>query len=162
MKYRKERIDMSSEKEKAAEQLSSEASNHSNNDQNAPGDVSRRSFLRLSALAGAGVSMVGPRAARVVHAAPAQSGRLEEATVADLQAEMTAGRLNSVALTNFYLNRIRTIDQNGPGVNSIIELNPEALSIARDADAMRRAGTVLGPLHGIPVLLKDNIDTGDA
>ncbi|HKA23322.1 MAG TPA: amidase [Blastocatellia bacterium] len=155
---------MSSEKEKIAElpakQLCSAASNNANNDQKAIGDVSRRSFLRLSALAGAGVSMVGP-APRVARATPDQSGRLEEATVAELQAEMTAGRLNSVALTNFYLNRIRTLDQNGPGVNSIIELNPAALSIARDADAMRRGGTVLSPLHGIPVLLKDNIDTGD-
>src|SRR5262249_5006869 len=52
--------------------------------------------------------------------------------------------------------------QNGPGVNSVIELNPDALSMARNADALRNKGTVLGPLHGIPVLLKDNIDTGDS
>src|SRR6185503_18364 len=59
------------------------------------------------------------------------------------------------------INRIRMLDQKVPGVNSVIELNPDALSLARDADAMRRNGTVLGPLHGIPILLKDNIDTGD-
>src|SRR5262249_22810741 len=70
--------------------------------------------------------------------------------------------LRSVELTNFYINRILTLDQNGPGVNSVIELNPDALSMARNADALRAEGTVLGPLHGIPVLLKDNIDTGDA
>src|SRR5262245_29990157 len=84
-----------------------------------------------------------------------------EETVAQLQAEMASGRLNSVALTQFYINRILTLDQRGPGVNSVIELNPDALSMARNADRLRAQGTVLGPLHGIPVLLKDNIGTGD-
>jgi amidase len=74
---------------------------------------------------------------------------------------MAAHRVTSVALTNFYINRIRMLDQKVPGVNSIIELNPDAPSIARDMDDLRRNGTLLGPLHGIPVLLKDNIDTGD-
>jgi amidase len=64
-------------------------------------------------------------------------------------------------LTLFYLNRIRALDENGPRVNSVIEVNPEALSMARAADSLRRKGTVLGPLHGIPIMLKDNIDTGD-
>jgi amidase len=84
-----------------------------------------------------------------------------EATVAQLQAEMAAGRLTSERLTRAYLERIHDLDSTGPGVNSIMELNPEALSIARKMDELRRHGTVLGPLHGIPVLLKDNIDTGD-
>ena len=87
--------------------------------------------------------------------------KFNEATVADLQAQMAAGTLTSVALTNFYLTRILVLDQKGPGVNAVIELNPDALAMARDADALRRRGVVLGPLHGIPVLLKDNIDTGD-
>ena len=87
--------------------------------------------------------------------------KFNEATVADLQAQMAAGTLTSVELTNFYITRILVLDQKGPGVNSVIELNPEALTMARDADALRRRGVVLGPLHGIPVLLKDNIDTGD-
>jgi amidase len=147
---------------KHTERPSSEESDAGTRDQNAIGDVSRRTFLRLSALAGAGVSLAEHGAARPAHAQSSQEGRLEEATVAELQAAMATGRLTSVALTNFYLNRIRALDQNGPGVNSVIELNPDALSIARDADAMRRRGTVLGPLHGIPVLLKDNIDTGDS
>ena len=84
-----------------------------------------------------------------------------EKTVAELQAEMASGRLSSEELTKFYIARIFAIDQNGPGVNSVIELNPDALAMARQADALRRKGIVLGPLHGIPVLLKDNVDTGD-
>jgi amidase len=90
----------------------------------------------------------------------AQQSKHNEETVAQLQAEMASGKLNSVSLTNFYINRILTLDQKG-GVNSVIELNPDALSMARNADNLRRRGKVLGPLHGIPVLLKDNIGTGD-
>ena len=84
-----------------------------------------------------------------------------EATVPQLKAEMAAGRLTSVRLTRAYIDRIHELDSEGPGVNSIIELNPDALEIAHRADELRRHGIVLGPLHGIPVLLKDNIDTGD-
>jgi amidase len=84
-----------------------------------------------------------------------------EATVAQLQAEMASGKLTSVALTKEYIARIAALDQDGPGVNAVIELNPEALDMARTADALRRHGVVLGPLHGIPVLVKDNVDTGD-
>ncbi|HWZ43849.1 MAG TPA: amidase [Candidatus Saccharimonadales bacterium] len=87
--------------------------------------------------------------------------RHNEATVAQLQAEMASGSLSSEELTREYIARILALDQNGPGVNSVIELNPDALAMARNADALRRLGVVLGPLHGIPVLLKDNIDTGD-
>ncbi len=88
--------------------------------------------------------------------------RHNEATVAQLQAEMTSGELTSEELTKEYLARIGALDRDGPGVNSIIELNPDALAMARNADALRRQGRVLGPLHGIPVLLKDNIETGDS
>jgi amidase len=84
-----------------------------------------------------------------------------EATVAQLQAEMASGHLTSEQLTRAYIHRIHELDSNGPGVNSIMELNPDAIALARHADALRRQGTVLGPLHGIPVLLKDNVDTGD-
>ena len=84
-----------------------------------------------------------------------------EATVAQLQAEMAAGKLTSEQLTREYLARIAALDQSGPGVNSVIELNPDALDMAKQADKLRKQGKVLGPLHGIPVLLKDNIDTGD-
>jgi amidase len=74
---------------------------------------------------------------------------------------MASGKLTSEQLTREYIERIIALDQNGPGVNAVIELNPDALDIAREADKMRRHGTVLGPLHGIPVLLKGNVDTGD-
>jgi amidase len=86
-----------------------------------------------------------------------------EATVAQLEAQMTAGTLTSEQLTQAYVQRIAKLDQAGPGlgVNAIIELNPDALAIARQMDALRRQGKVLGPLHGIPVLLKANIDTHD-
>jgi amidase len=84
-----------------------------------------------------------------------------EFTVAQLQAEMAAGRLTSEQLTGEYLARIAALDQSGSGVNSVIELNPDALAMAKQADKLRKQGKVLGPLHGIPVLLKDNIGTGD-
>lgn len=86
--------------------------------------------------------------------------KFNEATIAQLQAAMSSGQVTSEALTQFYITRILTLDQKGPGVNSVIELNPDALALARTADAMRRSGAS-GPLLGIPVLLKDNIDTGD-
>src|SRR6267142_2565185 len=88
-----------------------------------------------------------------------------EATVAQLQAQMASGRLTSEQLTRAYIQRIHKLDQGGSGddgdssslgVNAIIELNPDALALARKADELRRKGVVLGPLHGIPVLLKDN------
>jgi amidase len=84
-----------------------------------------------------------------------------EATVAQLQTEMASGRLTSEELTEEYIARIIALDQKGPGVNAVIELNPDALAMARNADKLRRQGHVLGPLHGIPVLVKDNVDTGD-
>lgn len=97
-------------------------------------------------------------AQRNEHAVP---DRFNEATVAQLQAQMASGHLTSEELTKYYLTRIIALDQSGPGVNAVIEVNPDALVMAKNADMLRRHGVVLGPLHGIPVLLKDNIDTGD-
>ncbi len=90
----------------------------------------------------------------------AQPTHHNEKTVAQLQSEMAAKKLNSVSLTNYYITRIKILDQK-EGVNSVIELNPDAMAMAKNADELRSQGKVLGPLHGIPVLLKDNIDTGD-
>ena len=123
--------------------------------------VNRRDFIQLTALAGAGASLAGALSAPAQAQTSGAPSQFNEATVGQLQAAMAAGQTNSVELTNFYINRILALDQRGPGLNSVIELNPDALTIAQQADAMRKRGKVLGPLHGIPVLLKDNIDTGD-
>ena len=85
-----------------------------------------------------------------------------EWTVTQLEAAMASGKLSSEQLTRYYIQRIMDMDQNGPGVNSIIELNPNAISDAKQMDKLRKKGTVLGPMHGIPVLVKDNVDTHDS
>jgi len=99
--------------------------------------------------------------ARAQGTGPGVPTKDNEATIAQLQAEMAAGTLTSEQLTSEYITRITLLDQKGPGVNSVIEVNPDALSMAKNADNLRHQGKVLGPLHGIPVLLKDNVDTGD-
>jgi amidase len=123
----------------------------------------RRDFLRIGAAAGAGATLAS--APEVVHGAQVQTeaapATFNEATIAQLQAAMASRQLTAVELTTFYLNRIQAIDERGPHLNSVIELNPDALAIAQAADTDRRRGRVRGPLHGIPMLLKDNIDTGD-
>jgi amidase len=84
-----------------------------------------------------------------------------ESTISDLQERMGSGKLTSVELTAAYLQRIAEVDQAGPRLNAVIELNPDALAIARQLDAERKSGKVRGPLHGIPILIKDNIATAD-
>jgi amidase len=131
--------------------------------------LSRRTFLRWGALAGAGASVAGVLGGQAGSAEASEAtitdaltnSQLEDATIAQLQAAMASGELTSVQLVDFYLRRIERLDQSGPTVNSILQINPQALQIARNRDRERRAGNVRGPLHGIPVLLKDNIDTGD-
>jgi amidase len=111
----------------------------------------RREFLRLSAIAAAGTLAVSTAYA-------AQGLDLSEKTLAQLRAAMETGKLTSEAITNWYLARIRAID---PKINSMIEVNPDALAIARQRDRERRLKNVKGPLHGIPFVIKDNIDTAD-
>jgi amidase len=84
-----------------------------------------------------------------------------EKSIAQLQADMAAGRVTSEGLVRAYQARIAAIDRSGPTLRSVIALNPHALDDARRLDAERRAGHVRGPLHGVPVLVKDNIETGD-
>lgn len=86
---------------------------------------------------------------------------LDEATVAGLQEAMRSGEYTARSLAEHYLTRIADVDRSGPMINSVIELNPDALAIADSLDRERREGRVRGPLHGIPVLIKDNIDTAD-
>jgi amidase len=99
--------------------------------------------------------------ATAMTAASAAAFKLEEAAIADLQKAMASGRLTSKQLTQAYLDRIRRIDKAGPRINSVIAVNPDALAIAAALDRERREKGPRGPLHGIPVLLKDNIATGD-
>jgi amidase len=86
---------------------------------------------------------------------------LQEWTISELQSMMTAGELTARHLVELYLERIGAIDRNGPKLNSVIETNPDALTIASSRDDERRHGKTRGPLHGIPILIKDNIDTHD-
>jgi len=86
---------------------------------------------------------------------------LEEITIADIQAAYAAGTYNIQALTQAYVDRIAAIDDAGPMLNSVIIVNPDALAIAAELDAELAAGNSRGPMHGIPVILKDNIDTHD-
>jgi amidase len=86
---------------------------------------------------------------------------LNEATIDSLQQKMQKGEYTSRSLTELYLQRIGDIDKKGPALHAVIEVNPDALQIADDLDKERKSGKLRGPLHGIPVLVKDNIDTGD-
>lgn len=117
----------------------------------------RRTFVGAGLAAGA-LALVG---GDLQAAAKPATLDLQEATVTGLQAGMAAGRWTSAELVRRYQLRIRTLDQAGPRLNAVIELNPEAGDMALALDAERRAGKVRGPLHGIPVLIKDNIDTAD-
>jgi len=86
---------------------------------------------------------------------------VEERTIAQLQADLTSGAVTSEQLVQAYLDRIERIDRDGPHLNSVIALNPQALEQARALDEERRQGRVRGPLHGIPILLKDNIESSE-
>jgi amidase len=86
---------------------------------------------------------------------------VKEISIRALGAKIASGEVTSRKLTEYYLDRIESIDRSGPRINAVIEINPDALAIARARDQERRHGKVRGPLHGIPVLIKDNIDTAD-
>jgi amidase len=92
---------------------------------------------------------------------PSPPFALEEATIADLQQRMQSGRETSRSIVEQYIARIDAIDRNGPALHSVLEVNPDALAIADRLDAERRSGRTRGPLHGIPILIKDNIATAD-
>jgi amidase len=118
--------------------------------------MERRDFLRVGGGTGA-FSVLGPRA-RSEQSPPFE---LEEATVASLQQRMSAGSLDAKTLTQAYLDRIDALDRRGPELRSVIETNPEALAIALALDQERKDKGPRGPLHGIPVLVKDNVGTAD-
>lgn len=129
--------------------------------------MKRRSFLRQSALSSLAMLLI-PSASYSRKTVtdplllPKPTGfPLEEFSVTDLQKAMKSGQYSSKMITQLYLDRIASIDKAGPAINSVIEINPDALAIAEQLDAERKAGKVRGPLHGIPVLIKDNINTAD-
>lgn len=126
--------------------------------------MQRRNFLKTTSLAGIALTASATTLlAESTENALSKPGdfALSEATITELQKKMHDKKLTSRAIVEQYLKRIHDIDKNGPKLNSVIELNPDALKIADEMDKERRAGKVRGPMHGIPVLIKDNISTGD-
>jgi amidase len=132
----------------------------------------RREFLRTSILGTAAIATAAakPLVARepvlggssaVAYSGDIAAFELDEITIGDLQEGMKSGKYTSRSITEKYLARIDAIDKQGPAINAIMELNPDALSIADAMDKERKEKGPRGPLHGIPVLIKDNIDTAD-
>jgi amidase len=111
------------------------------------------------------VTAAGPNGAEATNATGSAKASdnfpLNEATIDSLQQKMQKGQYTSRSLTELYLQRIEDVDKKGPALHAVIEVNPDALQIADELDKERKSGKIRGPLHGIPVLVKDNIDTGD-
>ena len=121
--------------------------------------VTRRGFLGLGMATGAGIAAATTGSARAGQEPSAFE--LDEVTISELQQGMASGRLTARSTTELYLARIDAVDRQGPTLRSIIETNPDALSLADELDRERRENGPRGPLHGVPVLLKDNIATAD-
>ncbi len=131
--------------------------------------MNRRNFLKNGSLAGftlttlAGASCSTPAKKNQDGPATDAAGEfpLNEITIDQLQEKMVSGEYTAKSITSMYLLHIAAMDKDGPQLNSVIELNPDALAIAGALDRERKQGKVRGPLHGIPMLIKDNIDTAD-
>jgi amidase len=134
--------------------------------------MKRRDFLSNGSLLAAGTAFIAASCNNAADTKPATATtaatandkdrfELNETTISDLQERMTSGKYTAEQLTSMYLQRIEAIDKGGPKLNSVIEVNPDAIAIAKAMDAERKSGKIRGPLHGIPVLIKDNIDTAD-
>ena len=126
--------------------------------------VNRRDFIRITALATTGAALAGSLPTQVFaddSEEIADGLHLQEATIAQLQAAMASGRLSAQTLVDRYVDRIKRLDRGGPHVNSVLEVNPDAQDIAEQLDKERKQKGPRGPLHGIPILLKDNVDTHD-
>ena len=129
--------------------------------------MDRRNFVRFGIASGTLAGPIGatgapaPATAVAPRARPRAESDILDAGVREQGAAMAAGTITSHTLVQRYLARIAAIDKAGPRLNAVIETNPEALALAQERDRERAAGQLRGPLHGIPVLLKDNIATGD-
>lgn len=128
--------------------------------------MKRRQFLETSAL-GCALAISKPASLFATSSSPElqplapKDFELEELTITELQAGMQSGKYTSRQLVKKYLDRIDDIDKDGPKLNSVIEVNPDAMAIAEALDRERKEKGMRGPLHGIPILIKDNIDTAD-
>jgi amidase len=123
--------------------------------------ANRRQFLQIGLL-GAGVASLGAEPPRPNNLrSNVEPFEWQELGIADLQKEMESGKLSARRLSEAYLSRIDSLDRGGPALNSIIEINPDAIDLAVASDKERKAKGARGPLHGIPVVIKDNIDTAD-
>ena len=119
--------------------------------------MNRRRFLQSGSISGLGMVLLPGQA----WVEPGKVPDLVEATIQQLQEQMKNGLTTSVQITQEYLKRIKAIDRQGPTINSVIEVNPDAVEIAESLDKERKNGKVRGPMHGIPVLVKDNLNTAD-
>src|SRR6185437_6158294 len=132
-------------------------------------EMTRRDLLRMAAAGGAQAAIGLGSGASAAHGAPVGNAprveipafEWEEATVDQLQSAIQSGKASAVSITQKYLDRIAALDKVGPAITAVIELNPDALSIARELDAERKNKGPRGPLHGVPVMVKDNLDTHD-
>jgi amidase len=128
--------------------------------------MKRRNFFKTAALGG-GTLALAPLSSCVQSTVSTSTPKdysafeLNEVSITELQERMSSGALTSAEITQKYLDRIGRIDKKGPELRAVIEINPDALDIARQMDAERKSGKIRSSLHGIPVLIKDNIDTGD-
>ncbi|MBX2874243.1 MAG: hypothetical protein KTR30_19140, partial [Saprospiraceae bacterium] len=127
--------------------------------------MKRRNFIQHSASTLIGAQLWGLYACNAPESSPPPSSNpvfsFEEMTIDQMQTGFDAGEFSVESVVQAYLNRIEQLDQGGPKVNSIIEVNPEAIDIAKQLDKELKSGNARGPLHGIPIVLKDNIDTHD-
>jgi amidase len=135
-----------------------------------PESPARRKFLQASVIGGMAAAVAAPLWPTISEArenspagrpAEVPAFEFDEITIADLQDGMKSGKYTARAIAEKYLARIEQIDKHGPALNSVIEVNPDALAIAEALDKERKDKGLRGPLHGIPMLIKDNIDTAD-
>ncbi|HUM64509.1 MAG TPA: amidase [Chitinophagaceae bacterium] len=132
--------------------------------------MNRRKFLKNTSATGLALTTIGIVTSETKNGSKQKDAalagdsadfELNEMTIDELQQKMQAGVYTSAKLTELYLQRIAAVDKDGPPLNAVIQINPDAPAIAEQMDRDRKQGKIRGPLHGIPILVKDNIDTGD-